>query len=325
MGLQSLIFSGLSADLKGEMKRSTALAIALPGLAGAAAVRHYVGALREFDSAACQSPVIPGVLRSVETDWGRISYRRVDGDPGSAPVVLVHGWGRTADSAWWPILGQTRRTVIAIDLPGHGRSLSERRFTFGLAAEAVLAATDHAGFEAPLLVGHSMGGAVGLTTFLWSGPERYRGFLALATSAYWVQPRQSFMLTAAPWVLGPRSPWTIRRELREIDRLPGEGTRIAWEYAVRPGRQVLVDSALELRRFDARRWNELRLPPTTWVVTTRDSVIPAAHQRISAVALGARRVELACEHSAVIEDPERVCRIIDAAADRPDGAILVAI
>lgn len=308
------------------MKRSAALAVALPGMAAAAlAIHRHRGAIREVESATVQPPEIPGRLRSVDTNWGRVVYRQVDGDPDLAPVVLVHGWGRTADSAWWPVLSRSRRTTIAVDLPGHGRSLSDRRFTFGLAAEAVLAATDDAELGSPLLVGHSMGGAVGLTTFLWSGPERYRGFLPLATSAYWVQPRQNVMLTAAPWVMGPRSPWLIRQELREISRIPSERSRIAWEYAVRPSRQVLIDSAIELRRFDARRWSDLELPPTTWVITTRDGVVPAAHQRLSAMTFGARRIEIPCEHSAVIDQPDTVLKVIEAAADRPNGAVLVAV
>lgn len=307
------------------MKRSTTLAVTLPGIAGAILLQRYREAVREVESANCQPPSIPGQLRSFATDWGRVSYRMVVGDPSLAPVVLVHGWGRTADSAWWPLLQSTRRTTIAIDLPGHGRSILDRRFTFGIAAEAVLAATEHAELDRPLLVGHSMGGAVAMTTFLWSGPDHYRGFLPLATSAYWVEPRQSVMLKAAPYVLGPRSPWTLRQELKDIHRLPMDRSRIAWEYAVKPSRQVMVDSALELRRFDARRWGELRLPPTTWVVTTRDGIIPAAHQRLSSMFFGSRRVELPCDHSAVIERPDLVLRTIDAAAERPEGAILVAM
>ncbi len=307
------------------MKRSVAVAAAIPGIAGAFLVRRYRDAVREVDSANCSPPVIPGQLRSFPTDWGRVSYRIIEGDPQLAPIVLVHGWGRTADSAWWPLLQATKRTTIAIDLPGHGRSILDRRFTFGIAAEAVLAASDHAGLDRPLLVGHSMGGAVGMTTFLWSGPEHFRGFVPLATSAYWVEPRQHVMLSAAPWVFGPRSPWTLRQELKEIHRLPGDKSRIAWEYAVRPSRQVMIDTALELRRFDARRWSELRLPPTTWLVTTRDGIIPAAHQRLSSMFFESRRVELPCDHSAVIERPDLVMRTIDAAADRPQGAILVAV
>ena len=38
-------------------------------------------------------------------------------DPGP-PLVLVHGWGRSADSVWWPVIANTQRTVVAIDLPG---------------------------------------------------------------------------------------------------------------------------------------------------------------------------------------------------------------
>lgn len=307
------------------MKRSTWFTIALPGLAGAAVAHRYRDTVRELDTALCAPPALSGRVVSVATSWGRVSYRLADGDPAMTAIVLLHGWGRTADSAWWPVIQSTSRPVVAIDLPGHGRSVLERRFTLGFAAEGVLAVLDHAGVDRPILVGHSMGGAAALTTILWAGPDRFSGFVALATSAYWAMPRQSAMLAAAPYVLGPKAPWTIRMERRDMHRIPEQSSRIAWEYAVRPDRQVLMDTALELRGFDARRWNELDLPPTTWVVTSRDGIIEPHHQRRSAEFFGARRVEIPCDHSAVIESPETVNRIIEAAAERPSGPLLLAV
>lgn len=294
--------------------------------AAALATARYREALRELDSMAVQPPSLPGVVRSLSTSWGRISYRYVSRPESPHPaIVLIHGWGRTADSAWWPVILRSHRSVLAVDLPGHGRSLLDRPFTFSLAAESVLAAIDDAGLDRPLLAGHSMGGPAALTTVLWAGASSFSGLVAMATSAYWVRPRQIVMVASAPYVLGARSPVTIRTQRNESRRTPDDVSRIAWEYAVRPDRQVMIDSALELRRFDARRWTGLRLPPTTWVITARDGVIDPDDQRSSAAMLAQHRVELQCEHSLVVEAPDQVTRILDAVAARPDRPALVAL
>jgi pimeloyl-ACP methyl ester carboxylesterase len=297
---------------------------AVPGAATYATWR-YRQVVRELDSLHVTPPRLPGTVRVLPSRWGRVAYR-IHEQPGPGPaLVLLHGWGRTADSAWWPIIQRSRRTVLAIDLPGHGRSVLDKRFTFSLAAEAVMAAIDDARLERPVLVGHSMGGPVALTAVLWGGAEAFSAVVALATSAYWVRPRQMVMVASAPYVLGPGSPVTVRNQRNETRRAPDEQERIAWEYAVRPDRKVLMDSALELRKFDARRWSDLHLPPTTWVVTANDGIIDAADQRRSAERFATHRVDLPCEHSAVIEAPDRVMRILEAVATHPDRPTLVAV
>lgn len=301
------------------------LMAALPGAAAYAAHR-YLQAVRQLDALPVRQPPLPGVIRSIGADWGRISYRLVERpDSPHPPIVLVHGWGRTADSAWWPVMIDSDRTVLAIDLPGHGRSILDRPFTFSLAAEAVVAAIEDAGFDRPLLVGHSMGGPVCLTTILWAGGQAFTGFVALATSAFWVRPRQSVMVASAPYLLGPRSPVTLRNHSSDIRRTPEESARIAWEYAVRPGRAVLIESALELRRFDARRWRSLDRPPTTWVITTQDGIIDRTAQRESARLFADHSTELPAEHSVVIERPLQVRKILEAVAARPERPALVAV
>src|SRR5436305_11416763 len=83
---------------------------------------------------------------------------------GKEAVVFIHGW--TCDLTFWR--GQApsyqKHRSLLIDLPGHGQSdkpdvpYTEERF-----ARAVEAVMRDAGVERAVLVGHSMGGAVGLT------------------------------------------------------------------------------------------------------------------------------------------------------------------
>jgi pimeloyl-ACP methyl ester carboxylesterase len=82
---------------------------------------------------------------------------------GKATVVLVHGW--TCDSSSWdaqvPVLAKRYR-VIALDLPGHGRSGVPRdgKFSMDLFARAVEAVRAEARADRIVLVGHSMGAPV---------------------------------------------------------------------------------------------------------------------------------------------------------------------
>jgi pimeloyl-ACP methyl ester carboxylesterase len=293
--------------------RSIALAT-LPAAAAIALWNGYRRVSKELGSHVAASPVIPGKVRSIPTSWGRLSYRIVPGTDPGPPLVLVHGWGRSADSVWWPLIANTDRTVIAIDLPGHGRSLLEQRFTFDLAADAVLAAVADSGVIRPVLVGHSMGGPVALTALRRSGESDFVGFVAIATSSYWVRPRHQIMVAAAPYAMAQGSPILMRAQRAETRRAPDQASRIAWEYAVRPPRRILEEAAAELRRFDARRWDDLSLPPAVWVITLDDGIIDPADQAASAQHLGIPTVSLPNDHPVVIQAPAALARIIEEAS-----------
>jgi len=77
--------------------------------------------------------------------------------------VLLHGLGATGDvwNAWRPLLAQRwPGRWVAPDLPGHGGSRPLSEYTFGGLAEEVAGL---AGSGSPSVVlGHSLGGAVGL-------------------------------------------------------------------------------------------------------------------------------------------------------------------
>jgi len=153
----------------------------------------------------------------------------------------------------------------------------------------------------------------------------FSGFIAVATSSYWVTPRQQVKLAAAPWILAPRSPILIRAQQRQSARAPEQADRLAWEYAVRPPRSVLIDAALGLRRFDATGWAEALLPPTVWVVAAHDGVIDPRHQRRSAEKAGARMVVIATDHSVVTEAPDLLNRVIEQGITQPEGPLLIAV
>src|SRR5436309_1155987 len=107
------------------------------------------------------------------------------------PVVLLHGYGDTADG--WrrvvPGLLDTQR-VVALDLPPFGRSGQPKASKLlDFYKEFLPALLDELEIESTTLIGHSLGGAIGLH-FTLAHPERVQR-LGLV----------------APAGLGKRPPW----------------------------------------------------------------------------------------------------------------------
>lgn len=104
------------------------------------------------------------------------------GGPEGAPVALcVHGLAGSS-LAWGPLAESLTAThrVLAIDLPGHGRSPRHgRSLSVDEAAGVVRAAIEALGTGPVTLVGHSMGAAVCVLAAA-SAPEVVDGVLLLA-------------------------------------------------------------------------------------------------------------------------------------------------
>lgn len=219
------------------MKKTLAIT-AIPSMLIAYGWARYQKAVDELDRYQPASPILPGSLHAIPTTFGTVSYRMITGDPHQPPLVLIHGWGRTGDSAWWTIVWKTDRTMVLVDLPGHGRSRLRGPFTLDLATEAIIRVVKHAELADPVLVGHSMGGAIALLVGRKLGGQvSHIGILA--SSAFWVKPKLAVTLAAAPYVMAPNSPIIIRRQHRQAIQVPHEAGRVIWEYAARPTRSTL--------------------------------------------------------------------------------------
>lgn len=107
----------------------------------------------------------------------------VHAGPAGTPMIFVHG--AAANHLVWGFqlhaLSEITR-VIALDLPGHGRSDPPGRNTIQGYSKVVLGLLDALNIERAIIVGHSMGGAIAQTLAL-DHPERVTGLCLVGTGA----------------------------------------------------------------------------------------------------------------------------------------------
>jgi pimeloyl-ACP methyl ester carboxylesterase len=104
-------------------------------------------------------------------------------NPALPTAVFIHG--AQNDHSVWGL--QTRYFahhgfgVLAVDLPGHGRSKGEPLATVEAMADWLLALLDTAGVKNAFLIGHSMGSLVGLET-AFRAPDRISRLCMVGTA-----------------------------------------------------------------------------------------------------------------------------------------------
>jgi pimeloyl-ACP methyl ester carboxylesterase len=128
------------------------------------------------------------------------------------PIVMLHGLMGQMRNFSHSLAGRLARNhrVILIDRPGWGYSrLTGPRPGIAVQAGMIAALIEQLGLEQPLLVGHSMGGAVSLALAL-DHPERVRGLALIAPYTQPVdRPPDVFKGLMVPKGLRGPLAWTI--------------------------------------------------------------------------------------------------------------------
>lgn len=115
----------------------------------------------------------------------RIHY--VEQGSGPDTILLIHGLTGVVQNFGYGLIDELAKThrVIAIDRPGSGYSVRPDSASASLTVQAdvVAGVIDALGLGRPLLVGHSLGGAVSLATAL-RHPDKVNGLALIAPLIY---------------------------------------------------------------------------------------------------------------------------------------------
>jgi len=252
---------------------------------------------------------------------GRTAFAATGGrpfDPTLPAVVFIHGSGLdhsvwALHSRWFAYHG---RTVLALDLPGHGRSDGETLPTIAAMADWVAAVIAAAGLAQAALVGHSMGALVALEAAA-RHPKRVRALgLVGAAAAIPVHPDLLAASAAndhaaidmvAIWghgqhagLGGSRAPglWMLGGAIRVLERAkPGVlGTDLAACDSYRDGTQAAAKVT----------------QPTALVLGERDLMTPLkAGRALAALIPSSRTVTLpGAGHMLMAEHPDAVLKAL---------------
>jgi len=231
------------------------------------------------------------------------------GEPGSSPpLVLLHGAGGT--HRHWPeeIRSLPGQRVLALDLPGHGRSPPPGLASIEAYAGSVRAALDELG-EAAIVGGHSMGGAIVLLLAL-EARERVAGLVLVGTGA---------KLRVAPSLLeatkDPEAAERVGEVMADWSFAGSTGAALREDFVreVREGaRGVLHDDLGACDVFDVMsRVGEIRAP-TLVVCGTEDRLTPPKYSAFLSDRIPGARLELvpSAGHMVMLESVRAVAHLV---------------
>jgi pimeloyl-ACP methyl ester carboxylesterase len=246
---------------------------------------------------------------------------------GSGPaLVLLHGVGHRRQ-AWQPVLDllTPHRTVLTVDLPGHGESPPLRaagRPAVGAMAEEICALFDELGLDRPHVAGNSLGGALALIA---GARGRAATVTGLSPAGFWARPWQHgyarVVFTSAQLAGAAMRPLAPALARSTAGRGVLEGAFVSRPSNVTP-EQAVADTANFLRAREALRavladrGSFVRTVPDSVPVTiawgTKDRMLPPSQARVAMSRVPhARFVPLpGCGHVPMSDDPGLVAKVL---------------
>ena len=246
---------------------------------------------------------------------GRGGATYVTDTPGprrsSPTLVLLHALGCTGLLTWFPSIGPLSEShrVVTLDQRWHGRGIGGGSFSVADCADDVAALVDALGLGRVVVVGYSMGSVVAQRVWR-QHPEVVAGLVLCATTDRFqrtVAERTFFAAMGASMLLTrgvSRSRTAVAAARAAADRADlAPSDMHAW--ALREFRSTspwaVGQAVAALGRHHSRPWLGSIDVPTAVVVTTRDGVLPARHQRAVAAAIPAATVhEVPAGHAACV-------------------------
>ncbi len=235
-----------------------------------------------------------------------IYYAQFDeGRKDEPPVILIHGAG--SSNLIWP--AELRRLagqrVLAVDLPGHGRSGGVGQQTITAYADQMFEFLAALGLFQAVFVGHSMGGAVALEVAI-RHPAHVAGLGLISTGAYLgVDP--SFLENLSNPVTVPNALHAFRtRAFGPLTPLPM--VERCMQVMKETRASVLYGDWRACAAFDQRE-SIGHIESPAWVIAgSEDRLTPIAYAHFLAGRMSAARLQVipGAGHMALLEQPGQV-------------------
>lgn len=211
-----------------------------------------------------------------------------DGKTAGTPIVLIHGLA--SNMGFWryaiPQLEQKGFRVVAIDLPGYGKSAKPYGAPYALSfyAQTVNELLKHLGIEKAIWAGHSMGGQISIVAAL-NFPERIDKLVLIAPAGI-----EAFKQGEGEWLRNATTPDFIKKTPPDRIRANYSNNFYAWkdDYEWMIEERVRMMKAKDFDRFayavwkcvgamlDEPVWDKLDkiAVPTLIVAGENDNLIP---------------------------------------------------
>ena len=204
-----------------------------------------------------QRPMLPwpgleAYTRSVRLATSGLTIHTYDTGEGAAPaLLLVHGLGDEADT--WRYLIRplsTQSRVIALDLPGFGRSdKPDRAYTVPFFQDTLLELLDTLSIQRATLIGHSLGALIAHTVAL-DYPERVERLILIGGSL--VAGAQKLEMSTVLFLMPMLGEW----QYNNLRKDPAAAYRTLDAYYSRLDRLPEADRTFLFQRVNERVWSD---------------------------------------------------------------------
>ncbi len=237
-----------------------------------------------------------------------IYYAQFDeGHKDEPPVILIHGAG--SNHLIWPadLRRLSGQRVLAIDLPGHGRSEGVAQHSIRAYADQIFEFLAALGLFQAVFVGHSMGGAIALDLAI-QRPTHVAGLGLISTGAY-LGFDPDFVENLCNPLTVPNALHAFQARAFGSQVTPGLVER-CMQTLQEARTSVLYGDWKACMEFDQREATT-RIQAPTWVIAgSEDGLIPIAYAHFLANRIPAARLQIlaGAGHMAVLEQPAQIAQ-----------------